>query len=55
MNYTINIINVDEDAKLDIDYFINKYLKKIEGIYDTNIGNGTINKNVEMNFVIKRN
>lgn len=54
MEYIIRISNVDQEAKLDIDYVINKHLKKIDGIQDTNIGSGTIGEKTEVNLVIKR-
>ncbi len=54
MEYIIKISNVDQEAKLDIDYFVNKYLRKIDGIQDTNIGSGIIGEKIEVNLVIKR-
>ncbi len=55
MEYIIKIKDVDSEAKLDIDYFINKYLKKVSGIVDTNVGGGVIGEKIEVNFIIKRN
>ena len=35
MTLTIKIKNVDDEAYTDINYFINKYFMKIEGVRDT--------------------